>query len=97
MLLAFIQTYFGLSPELKAKLKEYCPLAAIRLLRSQLLPKPSELLTAEFIEYAGQCPPLAELIEVASELILSLPKAQQVKLIDSWRLAKTSKSKRGTA
>jgi hypothetical protein len=82
MLLAFIQTHFVLSPELKAKLKEDCPLAAFRLLRSQLLPKPSELLTAEFIEYAGQCPPLPELIEVASELILSLSKAQQDQLID---------------
>jgi hypothetical protein len=74
LLLAFINTHSGLSPQLKAKLKEDCPLAAIRLLRCLLLNEPSELLTAEFIEYAGQCPPLPELIEVASELILILPK-----------------------
>jgi hypothetical protein len=40
------------------------------------------MLTAEFIEYAGQCPPLPELIEVASELILSLSKAQLVRLME---------------
>jgi hypothetical protein len=82
LLLAFIQTHSEFPPQLKAKLKEDCPLAAIRLLRCLLLDKPSEMLTAEFIEYAGQCPPLPELIEVASELILSLSKAQQVQLIE---------------
>jgi hypothetical protein len=82
LLLAFIYTHYGLSPQLKGKLKEDCPLAAIRLLRCLLLHEPSEMLTAEFIEYAGQCPPLPELIEVASELILSLSKAQQVQLIE---------------
>jgi hypothetical protein len=44
--------------------------------------EPSELLTAEFTEYAGKCPPLPELFEVASEFIISLSKAQQVQLID---------------
>jgi hypothetical protein len=81
-LLTFIYTHSELSSQLKAKLKEDCPLAATRLLRRLLLDEPSELLTAEFIEYAGQCPPLPELIEVASELILSLSKAQQVQLIE---------------
>jgi hypothetical protein len=40
------------------------------------------MLAAEFIEYAGQCPLLPELIEVASELILSLSKAQLMRLIE---------------
>jgi hypothetical protein len=82
-LLTFIQAHSGLSPQLKAKLKEDCPLAAIRLFRCLMQSEPSELLTAEFIEYAGKCPPLPELFEVASELVLSLSKAQQLLLIES--------------
>jgi hypothetical protein len=93
LLLAFIRTHSGLSPQLKAKLKEDCPLAAIRLIRCLLLDEPTKMLTAEFIEYAGQCPPLPELIEVASELILSLSKAQQVQLIDCLENRKDLKIK----
>jgi hypothetical protein len=62
LLLAFIRTHSGLSPQLKAKLKEDCRGRAV------------------------SC--LPELIEEASELILSLSKVQQIQLID-WRLAKT--------
>jgi hypothetical protein len=91
LLLAFIHTHCGLSPQLKAKLKEDCPLAAIRLLRCLLLDELSELLTAEFIEYAGQCSPLPKLIEVASELILSLSETQQVQLIDCLETRKDLK------
>jgi hypothetical protein len=56
LLLATIRTHSGLSSQLKAKLKEDCPLAAIRLFRCLLLDEHSELLTAEFIEYAGSVP-----------------------------------------